>query len=256
MDRYIRVEKAKPDVPIDENEVRIMTTGKMRNYISYATNLLEEKCLTYVTLKAMGRAINKTVTIAEIIKRRVVGLHQNTSICSTDITDVWEPLEEGLNRLETKRSVSMITITLSKAPLDTSLPGYQPPLPEDQVIPLQDFEREEMMSGGKGRGRGTRGGRGGRGRGMLVDGDDAAVSSMPDSLEDSAYDVPLEGEGRGKGRGKGVGKGGAGKGKGGRGGRGGKGKGKGGRGKGEGMGVGMPDFHPGELPHTLSYSTV
>jgi hypothetical protein len=45
----------------------------------------------------MGRAINKTVTIAEILKRRVAGLHQITEIESTDITDVWEPLEEGLD---------------------------------------------------------------------------------------------------------------------------------------------------------------
>ena len=71
----------------------------------------------------MGRAINKTVMIAELIKvgflfplvlsaclqmclflfyciflfqRRIAGLHQNTAIGSTDITDVWEPLEEGL----------------------------------------------------------------------------------------------------------------------------------------------------------------
>ncbi len=62
----------------------------------------------------MGRAINKTgklnhesskhrnshclVTIAEILKRRVPKLHQTTQIESTDITDVYEPLEEGLDR--------------------------------------------------------------------------------------------------------------------------------------------------------------
>jgi ribonuclease P/MRP protein subunit RPP25 len=73
----------------------------------------------------MGRAINKTVAIVELLKvnqelhsatlirlavmlsllivraipeqRRVVGLHQNNSIESIDITDTWEPLEEGLN---------------------------------------------------------------------------------------------------------------------------------------------------------------
>ncbi|XVF31821.1 hypothetical protein REPUB_Repub17cG0026500 [Reevesia pubescens] len=60
----------------------------------------------------MGRAINKTVTIVELIKRRIVGLHQITSIGSTDITDMWEPLEEGLLPLETTRRVSMITVTL------------------------------------------------------------------------------------------------------------------------------------------------
>nr|GEV90701.1 ribonuclease P protein subunit p25-like protein [Tanacetum cinerariifolium] len=53
--------------------------------------------LTYpgseIVLRAMGRAINKTVTFVELIKRSIVGLHQITSIGSTDITDTWEPLE-------------------------------------------------------------------------------------------------------------------------------------------------------------------
>lgn len=63
----------------------------------------------------MGRAINKAgilfkkrkknifflikiVTIAEILKRRVPGLHQITRVHSTEVTDVWEPIEEGLDR--------------------------------------------------------------------------------------------------------------------------------------------------------------
>ena len=89
----------------------------------------QEKGSDQIVLKAMGRAINKTVMIAELIKvdsvhfssigvlfifhfptfllkiilsgldlcqRRIIGLHQITSIGSTDITDMWEPLEEGL----------------------------------------------------------------------------------------------------------------------------------------------------------------
>eukprot|EP00884_Botryococcus_braunii_P010424 jgi/Botrbrau1/19383/Bobra.0338s0013.1 len=102
-----------------------MAAGKMRNYITYATSLISEKKHEAVLLKAMGRAINKTVTIAEIIKRRIPGLHQNTQIGSVGITDTWEPLEEGLETLETTRHVSVITITLSTTPLDASSPGYQ-----------------------------------------------------------------------------------------------------------------------------------
>lgn len=30
------------------------------------------------------------------IQRRIVGLHQDTVIGSIDVTDTWEPLEEGL----------------------------------------------------------------------------------------------------------------------------------------------------------------
>lgn len=32
-----------------------------------------------------------------LYQRRIVGLHQDTSIGSNDIIDNWEPLEEGLN---------------------------------------------------------------------------------------------------------------------------------------------------------------
>ena len=104
MDRYVRVEQRKTEQPsIQENEVRIMAAGKMRNYISYATTLLtvrqlsttllsallmiqalaalllriyvskgteggcglQDKGHSAVVLKAMGRAINKTVTIGK-----------------------------------------------------------------------------------------------------------------------------------------------------------------------------------------------
>ena len=34
--------------------------------------------------------------ISSLFQRRIADLHQNTSIGSTDITDTWEPLEEGL----------------------------------------------------------------------------------------------------------------------------------------------------------------
>lgn len=41
MDRYQKVEKPKPESPINENEIRITTQGAIRNYITYATTLLQ-----------------------------------------------------------------------------------------------------------------------------------------------------------------------------------------------------------------------
>ncbi|KAG6419724.1 hypothetical protein SASPL_116234 [Salvia splendens] len=161
MDRYQKVEKPKLETPIDENEIRITSQGRMRSYITYAMTLLQEKGSDEVVFKAMGRAINKTVTIVELIKRRIVGLHQITSIQSTDITDTWEPLEEGLQILETTRKVSMVTITLSKKDLDLNNVGYQPPIPADQVKVSTELEYEGGEGSPMGRGRG----RGGRGRG-------------------------------------------------------------------------------------------
>ncbi|XP_072068540.1 uncharacterized protein [Arachis hypogaea] len=41
MDRYQRVEKPKTESPINDNDIRITTQGRMRNYITYATTLLQ-----------------------------------------------------------------------------------------------------------------------------------------------------------------------------------------------------------------------
>ncbi|KAF2917313.1 uncharacterized protein [Oryza sativa Japonica Group] len=202
MDRYQRVEKPREEAPIKENEIRITTQGRMRNYITYATTLLQDKGSDEVVFKAMGRAINKTVMIAELIKRRIVGLHQNTTTGSTDITDMWEPLEEGLLPLETTRHVSMITITLSKKELDTSSIGYQSPLPADKVKPLVEYENEEDAPSPAGRGRG-RGGQGrGRGRGRGTRGNgymDYADGGWEDDHAPPAY----AGNGYTRGRGRG-----------------------------------------------------
>ncbi|XP_077229597.1 uncharacterized protein LOC143862435 [Tasmannia lanceolata] len=189
MDRYQRVEKPRPETTINENEIRITTQGLIRNYISYATSLLQEKRVREIVLKAMGQAISKTVAIAEILKKRIPGLHQDTTISSTSITDVWEPIEEGLVPLEMTRHVSMISITLSTRDLNKTSPGYQAPLyveqkkphyqyhqqqqpryqyqqqqrPKQAPLPVDDGAYEDSYGRGRGRGRG-RGGRGwGRG---------------------------------------------------------------------------------------------
>jgi len=74
----------------------------------------------------MGRAINKAVTIAEIMKRKMP-LHQVNCLASSEVVDVFEPLEEGLDVVESKRYVSCITITLSTTDqgVDKNDIGYQ-----------------------------------------------------------------------------------------------------------------------------------
>ena len=46
-------------------QVRITSVNKVRNYISYAVALLEEKGHSSVVLKAMGQAINKAVVVGK-----------------------------------------------------------------------------------------------------------------------------------------------------------------------------------------------
>lgn len=82
----------------------------------------------------MGRAINKAVTIAEILKRKLP-LHQINTLTSAEMVDVYEPIEEGLDVVTSRRYVScmLITLSLSADDIDTNHPGYQPPLPEDEM---------------------------------------------------------------------------------------------------------------------------
>lgn len=89
-----------------------------------------------IVLKAMGRAINKAVTIAEILKRKMP-LHQLNSLSSVEMIDIFEPLEEGLDIVTSRRYVSCIKITLSKTPagINSDDIGYQPPLPNDEMHP-------------------------------------------------------------------------------------------------------------------------
>ncbi|XP_010558826.1 PREDICTED: keratin, type I cytoskeletal 9 isoform X2 [Tarenaya hassleriana] len=174
MDRYQKVEKPKPDSPINENEIRITSQGLIRNYVSYATSLLQEKRVKEIVMKAMGQAISKTVAITEILKKNLPRLHQDVAISSVSITDVWEPMEEGLMPVELTRHVSMISITLSMRELNKDSPGYQAPSLAQQSKPQNQTQQPRQSrapyntynedSYGRGRGRG--GGRGGgRGRG-------------------------------------------------------------------------------------------
>lgn len=41
MERYQRVEKPKPEQPINENEIRVTAQGLIRNYVTYATSLFQ-----------------------------------------------------------------------------------------------------------------------------------------------------------------------------------------------------------------------
>lgn len=82
----------------------------------------------------MGRAINKAVTIAEILKRKIP-LHQQNIISSVEMVDIYEPVEEGLDTVTSRRYVSCMTIILSRTVklLDTNHLGYQPPLPASEM---------------------------------------------------------------------------------------------------------------------------
>jgi DNA-binding protein len=141
-----------------DNEIRVIAARGQRNYISYAIDLLQgtnEKAKhDKITITGMGAAMHNAVNIAEVVKRRVAGLHQITDISSQTVTDTYEAIEAGKDSMTVERKVSIITITLSVKPLDTANPGYQAPLPADQVTEQEDRPaRTERTRHPKGEGK-------------------------------------------------------------------------------------------------------
>nr|CCC90090.1 unnamed protein product [Trypanosoma congolense IL3000] len=165
-------EKEKGQGP--ENEIRVAATHGAGGCITYAIALLrgEDGKTQHDTVKisAMGSAIRTAVYVAEVLRRRVPGLHQTIDISSEVIRDEYEGIGEKKDKVEVERKVSTILITLSLKPLDTKHIGYQAPLPESEVR-----EEEREYKAPRGRGRGGRGGRGrrGGGRGGFSDSGDA-----------------------------------------------------------------------------------
>lgn len=99
----------------------------------------------------MGRAINKAVTIAEILKRKMP-LHQVNALSSVEMIDVFEPLEEGLDIVTSRRYVSCMKITLSRTGegIDREDIGYQPPLPYEEIHPGDFHPLRDPQAAGAG----------------------------------------------------------------------------------------------------------
>lgn len=190
-----------PGLPSDTPEVRVKDGSKIRNLLRFALSRMEPGPRTAegegppppedggvaaegqqeargrppcrrIVFTASGKGVSKAISCAEIVKRRVKGLHQLTRLLYATVVEVWEPLEPaaGLDGLTVSRNVPAVWILLSREPLDRSQPGYQAPGRYDTLW-AQSASREEgggltEQRPGHKRKRGGGGGGGGRrGRG-------------------------------------------------------------------------------------------
>uniref|UniRef100_A0A4W6DQT1 Ribonuclease P/MRP 25 subunit-like n=1 Tax=Lates calcarifer TaxID=8187 RepID=A0A4W6DQT1_LATCA len=154
-----------PGLPPDTPEVRVKDGSKIRNLLRYALSRMEAKPRA-VVFTASGKGVSKAITCAEIVKRRVKGLHQLTRLLYSTVVEVWEPLEPaaGLDSLTVSRNLPAIWILLSREPLDRSQPGYQAPGRYDALW-AQSTNKEEGggFTGQRAGHRRKRGGGGGGG---------------------------------------------------------------------------------------------
>ncbi|XP_028986175.1 ribonuclease P protein subunit p25-like protein [Betta splendens] len=187
-----------PDTP----EIRVKDGSKLRNLLRYALSRMEVKApapeeqgrvppgegamdvggqgealgralCKQVVFTSVGKGVSKAITCAEIVKRRVKGLHQLTRLLYSAVVEVWEPLEPGagLDSLTVSRNVPTIWILLSREPLECSQSGYQAPGCYDALwaqpacrkegggLPGQRAEPRKRRGGGGGSSRGRGPGR-------------------------------------------------------------------------------------------------
>ncbi|KAI9102733.1 DNA/RNA-binding protein alba-like protein [Phlyctochytrium arcticum] len=99
---------------LQDNELRIKTSTKIRSYVTQALGFLNDEKFAAVVISGRGKQVNKAVTVAEIVKRKADRqIRQETSIASVTATDIWDPVDLTLDRLEVIRHVPCVIITLS-----------------------------------------------------------------------------------------------------------------------------------------------
>ncbi|XP_069820982.1 ribonuclease P protein subunit p25-like protein [Dendropsophus ebraccatus] len=136
MENYkkVRVEEKPPEPPFsslppDIIEMKVKDGSKIRNLMGFAMGKMESEEVRQMMFSGSGKALSKTITCVEIMKRRLKDLHQITKIFYRQTEEIWEPIvpEVGLDPLTVKRNSPSICVLLSKDPLDTAESGYQAP---------------------------------------------------------------------------------------------------------------------------------
>ncbi|XP_008497954.2 ribonuclease P protein subunit p25 [Calypte anna] len=122
-----------PDLPPGVVEMKVKEGSKIRNLMNFAMAQLELRGSRQIVFSGSGRAVTKTITCVEIMKRKLGGLHQVTKVRYKTLLEVWEnqnPLPGGpAQNLTVHKNVPSISILLSRDPLDPNQTGYQPPEP-------------------------------------------------------------------------------------------------------------------------------
>nr|XP_056722031.1 ribonuclease P protein subunit p25 [Euleptes europaea] len=116
-------------LPPDVVEMKVKEGSKIRNLMGFAAARMGLEATRQIVFSGCGRAVTKTVTCVEILKRKVGGLHQVTKVRYRTVREVWESRDPQAPHLTVHKNVPSICILLSKDPLDPHQMGYQPPGP-------------------------------------------------------------------------------------------------------------------------------
>jgi DNA-binding protein len=105
MENYRKEATSKPvpcaELDIDGPHIRISSNGRVKDYLIVFEKFLKQK-ESPIVISGVGMAVNKTVSVAEIIKRQY---KLNAEIIIFDVAeiDVWNSVDGTLDPLEVTR---------------------------------------------------------------------------------------------------------------------------------------------------------
>jgi len=158
------MEKGKDNKEV--NHIKIGGQTRVRNVITYALLLFNEKNFKDVTISAIGGAIGSLVNAVEVLKVEL-NLYQNNKISTVS----YQTMDSNENIIQ-ERLYPKMEVVLSKDEPKNQGDGYQGKMKEDDRKTLKAFldkarenreNNREETRGGRGGDRGFRGGRGTRG---------------------------------------------------------------------------------------------
>ena len=99
-----------------------------------------------MTIKAAERLMDRALWVAEVVRRKVEGLHQIVHVTERQVVDVYEPKEEGLLTVREERFLTILEVTLTREPTaeQRKHPGYHAPLSiKSDFLTKESWERGE-----------------------------------------------------------------------------------------------------------------
>ena len=143
--KYRKVRPAADTIPPSTpGELHINPRRPVKVYVKDAVLWFRRENKARIVLKASGWAISQAVAAAEEIKRAVGGLHQVVTFGKRIVTDVFEPIESGLDTVTKERTIPSVEIVLATGQVDVKDPGYQTPLPSSLVKEMSVEEAEKL----------------------------------------------------------------------------------------------------------------
>lgn len=113
MENYVKANTARSEPTKSATTINVKHGGRALKYAEVATKLIAKH--GKITIYGQGLACNKTVSVAEILKRTLT-LTSSVEISSAEETDVWNP-KQGMqmDSILVTRHVPAIHITLSSS---------------------------------------------------------------------------------------------------------------------------------------------